>query len=295
MSRTVAVYPIVAGLGQAYATGNALTPWFPTNRDQQRYLENLAKWEKELGSFSPEELETIASHDADEINAFLKAKGFDIQLQPFEEEDDYGTASVMKVLAKWLTPGTEADIHVDGKYYAGVNLEDDISFTQTPGYPNPVVHIHTESGDVVHMTVADDVSLEGLDLLAKTMLLTEGNRIFNFGDVTFPMVDHDSEVDISFFKEMFFKGEGKTGRVGKFKVIEAKQQTKFQMNHLGAKAESAAAFSMGLECMRSPGLVIDKPFYVWMTRKGLTAPYFAGCIDSSDWKNPGSLDSKSSK
>jgi hypothetical protein len=92
--------------------------------------------------------------------------------------------------------------------------------------------------------------------------------------------------------EMAFLGTGvQTGRVGSYRIKQAKQQTKFKMNHIGAKAESAAAFGFAFECcsMPKPDLVIDKPFYAWMTRKGLDVPYFAGYIDTSDWKDPGEL------
>jgi hypothetical protein len=111
--------------------------------------------------------------------------------------------------------------------------------------------------------------------------------------VIFPFVDHNAEVDISFFVDMWFKGVGvRTGTIGKYKVIEAKQQTKFAMNHIGAKAESAAAFAFALECIMAsePALVLNNTFYVWMTRDGMSAPYFAGCIDESDWKDPGELE-----
>jgi hypothetical protein len=138
-----------------------------------------------------------------------------------------------------------------------------------------------------------DSKLEGLDLLEKCKGISDkGGESYKWGGLVFPMVDLDQEVDIEFFLEMFFAGTGtKTGDKGYYKIKQAKQQTKFKMNHIGAKAESAAAFGFAFECvsMPKPDLVINKPFYAWMTRKGLDVPYFAGYIDTSDWKDPGEL------
>lgn len=297
MSKTVAVYPIISAFAEAYRVGKAITPWWAVNREQERYLENLKKWEAELSLLTPEELEVISSYDASDLNTWLKPKGFDITLKPFTGPDDFGTASVMKVLVKWITPGKKVWLTKGDQEYRAAKVEEDIYFTKSTDYPHPVAHICTENGDVVHMTIAADISLEGLDLLAAVSSLTEGNRIFNYDSVIFPMIDHNSEVDISFFVNMYFKGLRRSGPIGTCRVKEAKQQTKFSMTEIGAKAESAVAVSMCFEsvCFSKPPMIVNDTFYVWMTRDGMSAPYFAGCIDSTDWKDPGDLEGNKSK
>lgn len=290
-TRTVAVFPVVAALAKAAEVGNALAPWNPVNEQQEKWLVNADKWQAQAKGFSPEELKTIASFKAEEINTWLKEGGYDIALEPFSDPDDFGTASIMTVAVKWITAGERTFVANDGKDYDAAELTSDVTITQSEGYEHPVAHIHCENGDTVHMTVADRTDLEQLDLLNKVVALTAGKRSFKYGGVVFPMVEHNAEVDISFFEGMNFKGRRRSGGIDTCKVKEAKQQTKFKMNHLGAKAESAVAVSMTFECcfVSKPNLVIDKEFYVWMTRPGMDTPYFAACVSKSDWKDPGDV------
>lgn len=292
-SQTTAVFPIVRALQRATEFGKAESGWIARGEGasmQERYIPLMSVLEKQLHLFGPEELKAIASDDVDVINFWLKKHGFKIELGPFQDPESFGVASIMKVLVKWVTAGTETELEVDGKTYKAARLEDNLSFSEVNG--TPVVHIGTQSGDVVHLMVADDAKLEGLDLLERCKGISDKKgESYKWGGLVFPMVDLDQEVDISFFLKMAFEGTGAQGGKGLLSIEQAKQQTKFQMNHIGAKAESAAAFEMGLECcfMPKPDLIIDKPFYAWMTRDGLDVPYFAGYIGTSDWKDPGEL------
>lgn len=288
MSKTICVYPIIAALHKAYEVGNGLSQWFACNHMQQRYLDNGECWKQDLTSLSEKELGTIASFDADDINAFLKNKGFDITLKPFSDPDDFGIASLMKVVANWCSPGKSTFLKKDSEFFPAAQLEDGVTYTKVNGYPNPIAKISAENRDLVYLTKANNTSLDDLDLLSMVILLSNGSQIYDYGNLIFPKVKHNTEVDISFFKGMGFKGKRRSGGVDFCRVKEAKAQTKFEMDHLGAKAESAAAFGMSFERMRisKPSMVIDDTFYVWMTRKGMSVPYFAGCIDSSDWEDP---------
>jgi hypothetical protein len=292
-SVTSAVFPIVRALQRATEFGKAETGWTskgPGAKMQERYIPLLASLEKQLHNFSPEELKAIASDDVDVINFWLKKHGFNIELGPFQDPESFGVASIMTVLVKWVTEGTETELEVGGKTYKAARLEDNISFS--PVGDNTAVHIQTQNGDEVHLVIADDPTLEGLDLLEHCKGISDNRgESYKHGGVVFPFIDLDQEVDISHFLGMGFQGTGAQGGKGRLAIMQAKQQTKFKMNHLGAKAESAAAFEMALECafMPKPDLVIDKPFYAWMTRKGLDVPYFAGYIDTSDWKDPGEI------
>jgi hypothetical protein len=292
-SNTSAVFPIVRALQRAQEFGKAETGWTPNGpgaKMQERYIPLLASLEKQLHNFSPEELKAIASDDHEIINFWLKKNGFNIELEPFQDPESFGVASIMSVLVKWVTAGTETELDVDGKTYKAARLEENITFSEVNG--NPVAHIQTQNGDEVHLMVADDTTLQGLDLLERCKGISDKRgESYKWGGLVFPFVDLDQEVDIKFFLGMGFEGTGAQGGKGRLAIMQAKQQTKFKMNHIGAKAESAAAFEMGLECcfMPKPDLVIDKPFYAWMTRQGLDVPYFAGYIDTSDWKDPGEI------
>lgn len=294
-SITSTVFPIVRALQRGREFGKAETDWIargPGAEMQRRYIPLLTTLENQLHLFSPEELKAIASDDADVINFWLKKHGFNIELEAFSDPDDFGTASIMSVLVNWEKPGTATWLEVDGEAYRAARLEDNLGFTKVTGYDHPIAHITADNGDMVHLTIADKSDLSGLDLLEKVKSLGEkGEVIRDFGGLVFPMVDLNQNVDIEFFLEMAFQGTGASGRKGLLKIKQAMQQTKFKMNHIGAKAESAAAFGFGFEScfIAKPDHTINKPFYAWMTRDGLDVPYFAGYIDSSDWKDPGEL------
>lgn len=294
MSKTTAVFPIVRALSRAREFGKAESPWSSRGdgaKEQERYIPLLESLDAQCNLFSAEELKAIASDDVDVINFWLKKNGFDIELKPFTDPDDFGTAAIMSVLCKWKHPGEERHMYVDDDVLQGARLEEGVTYSRVEGYEHPIAHIQTENGDVVHLCIADG-ELEGLDLIEKLKGFTDkGEDIREFDGLQFPKVSLDQEVDISFFEEMGFEGTGARGGKGRLKIKEAKQQTKFKMNHLGAKAESAAAFSMGLECcfVGKPDMIIDKPFFAWMTRPGLDVPYFAGYISKEDWKDPGEI------
>lgn len=292
-SQTTAVFPIVSALARAQEFGKAESGWIPGGpgvNEQKRYIPLLASLKFQTSDlFTSEELKSVASDNVDDINSFLKDNGFNIQLPPFTDPDEFATASVMSVLVNWKVPGEETELQIGGKSYPAARLEKGIKFFRMKGYEHPIVKLQTENDDIVHLTVADRSDLSGLNLLNRIKSLDTDDDVRDWGAVIFPMVDLDQEVDINFFLKMGFQGTGSAGNKGLLKILNAMQQTKFKMNHLGAKTESAAAVSLGFECARKPNLIINQAFYVWMTRPGLDEPYFVGYIDPSDWKNPGAL------
>jgi hypothetical protein len=91
----------------------------------------------------------------------------------------------------------------------------------------------------------------------------------------------------------FFGVSNVTGESGRYRITQAKQQTKYKMNHKGALAKSAAAFGFSFECCvvrtPKPPMVVNQEFFVWITRPGMNLPIFTGYITKEDWKNPGDL------
>lgn len=103
-----------------------------------------------------------------------------------------------------------------------------------------------------------------------------------FGGLQFPMVNIQQKVDISWLTDMSYDTS---------KIKEALQETHFQMNEKGAAAQSAATVAL-VTCIAPPKplFTIDKPFYLWIERPGMSIPLFTAYIDQSDWKMPGKLD-----
>ena len=75
-------------------------------------------------------------------------------------------------------------------------------------------------------------------------------------------------------------------------ISQALQQTKFKMNQLGARVKSAVAIgisktSASIEILEP--IIINKPFFLWIERPGLSFPLMYAYIDEANWKNPGDL------
>ncbi len=310
MSNTVALYPVVGALVAAMKIGKARGPFCAGsgNKDhvalQEDFLKNyFVNGSEALSFFSPEEMQYMAALNAGEINDWLKSKGFNIELSPFTDADQFGTASVMDVTVKWVTEGEDETLHVKrddvDRYYQGGLVTQNVVATSSPHHPHPIAHIQCKNGDKFHITVADQPR-DRFDLMRYIEKITNESKSENkFNSVHYPMVDLDQEVDIGFFVDMSFPGIGVvTGKVDSYGIVEAKQQTIFKLNESGARAKSAAAFSCAMECLNQrfdTPVVIDAPFFVWLTRDGLPYPYFAGYVTEEHWNRPNMDDDSSSE
>lgn len=285
MSNTTTIFPIIFALRKMLEYGSALTNFSSVNELQKEFLTKFFEsGTKDLSFFSEKELESIASNDAEIINSFLRERGFGIRLDPFEKPTDFGVASVLKVLIEWFEKGEKVKIKAkDGQIYPGISLDRSIyKLTRSKYHASPIAEISCKNGDKVYITIADK-KYDTWDLLNRTILLTKEREYqYGYDGFYFPMVDLDQEVDIGFFENMNFEGEKFP-----YKIKTAKQQTKFKMNEIGAKVESAVCYAVYAACAMEPDppLVIDKPFFVWIVRKNTKIPYFAGYITEEDWKD----------
>lgn len=300
MSKTVALLPVACALNIAldYVKNQ---DYFVASGDndksvalQKLYLDKYHRsFLEAIPLFSVAELRAMASSSVKEINRFLKENGFDISLEPFSDPSDFGTASIMDVVAKWCVEGKSEHISFEkeNKAYFGALVEGGVTALLSSCHPHPIAHIKCKNNDDFFITIAD-CERESFDLLSYAHEITTKNTVSaEFDAVHYPMVDHKAEVDISFFKEMSFLGTNPTtNQKGNYKIKEAKQQTIFLLNESGVKAKSAAAFAAVMECcmVRTPckPIVINKPFFVILRRPGMLFPYFAGYITVEDFKPP---------
>ena len=292
MSATFAPYTIIAALQKLLNIGNATTGWKPHGigeAQQQAFLEEFYSKGIPKGGFSPDELETIGSLDVGVVNSFLKEKGFDIQLQQSQDPRALYTASVMNVLVKWLEPGTESQVLYQDQRYPAANMS--AGFVPYRSGGKDVLKFYTETKDTVWITPS--TPREGFDLIRHAQKVmgnlgpNPGGQWGRYSKAVFPMVSLDRMEDISYFIGMVFLGVDMMGEKTPFIIEQALNQNKLKMNHLGARAESAAAF--GAMRGMSSSLVIDEPFMVWFTREGLDLPFFVAYVTPDDWKNPGVL------
>lgn len=273
----------IAGCLREFEKAFDAEKWAPKSRAQETFLTYYSVARQEIREMS--ELESIVSDNAEVINNFLRIRGFNIKLDPFSKDPpEIGAACIFKLLLEWFQAGTKTTVRHGA--YPAVRLDRSIlEFYSSEACDNPIVSVKTKSGDRVYMTVVDaeDVS-EGLELAQ--VIQAQMKQIYEYGNVVFPMVSYDSEVDIGWIKGMKLVG-GKNS----WQIKQALQQTKFRMNEIGAKVESAVAISM-MRCTSvetEPDLIIDKPFLLWIMRRGQTYPLFAGYFGEADWKRPASL------
>lgn len=297
MSTTQVLLPIVGAVEKADQFLGGHREWRAENEAQRCFLEGVYRPTHTLVPAIPE-IESVAGRSAEEINAFLARKGFSIRLDPFADPRDFGVASVLDVLVEWLKAGEIRTIRTGGREYPAVRIPAGgrratvVRHFGLPKFPNPIACLTTQSraGDIVCLTVLDAAQVP--DLITEggfPSMVTDTVRFLNeYGGVVFPMVSLDQEVDIS-----WLLGLSTTGADGLPAIVkQAKQQTRFRMNEVGARAESAVALgvmrSMSLQEPK-PDLVIDQPFLCWIERPGIPFPLFFGHITPDDWKNPGSL------
>lgn len=333
-SRTQVLYPIVSAIVR---TEDVLGPnrrWNPECAEQQEFLAHTFGAREDLAHIP--DITSIASRDAAEINRFLTERGFGIQLDPFENPSDFGTASVLDVLVEWVTRGAKAPLLRKGTetQYPGVRIlakgRSALVFSRK-GFPNPIAVLQTKSGDEVWMTVCDPKRLSGIfdrpgvtttrptttgpniahgeyggrsfpmvtndfdvfdrpGVAADLPTVTDAELVLHdeYGGVTFPMVSYDQQVDISWLRNLNTTGDDELPAI----IAQALQQTRFRMNDIGARVESAVALGM-TRSMRiedpKPELIINEPFLCWIRRPNCRLPLFVGYFDTDSWKDPGTL------
>ena len=292
MSSTTVVYPIVTALVKAEEIIGPKRDWQTVNPTQTLFLKDFfAPCRAESSSIS--EIESIASFTADEINRFLRERGFNIQLAPLRNDNrwkEFGVASVLDLLVKWFKPGNETTLKgVDKQVYPAVHQGTEVSsFYQAGQHNYPIVQLKTTSNDQVYITKLDNAPKD-FELLHYTRKLAGSLKpIEDYGGVTFPMVDLKQEVDIRWLIDL-----ATTSAQGEpVKITQALQETHLTMNEKGARAKSAVAIAVAVAAAYRPArpeLFIDGPFLIWFQRPGLTEPLFVGHITEADWKKPDAL------
>src|SRR3990172_12151982 len=107
MSKTAVLAPIVSALVKTEDMLGPNRKWSAVNEFQSGFLTEVFSKRAELSKFTPNELRSWVSKNAAELNAILKSEGFDIELDPFDD-DGFGTVSILDVVVEWLKQGMES-------------------------------------------------------------------------------------------------------------------------------------------------------------------------------------------
>lgn len=296
MSYTVVLLPILAVL--SIANNNYLQPdqkWVAVNSEQTFFANTYWPLSNQLKKLNENELTSIISPDVEEVNQFLKTKGFDIQLVPFNNQapKNRAIASVLDILLKWKVKGTESTITADSQAYPAIFMPTNESCRVQTYKSNKVASIKAENGDTVHLMQAptDKPLLKDFALVEYLRNINEHNLedANDYEDVLFPMVDINEKVNLDWLLHLEFP----VSYDEVYEISQALQQTKFQMNEEGAAAQSAVAIAVTIktfiDSIPRKHLIIDKPFYVWIVREGVDIPLFAAYVDTENWKKPTKL------
>lgn len=263
--------------------------WNAVNSMQKRFIAEFL--DPNLGIIgSVPEVSGICSRSADVINKFLADRGYSIRLGQFDPEE-FGVASALDLLVEWMESGVRQNIiPFGGKIYDGFRLKSHcLAFYRKTGHPNPIVEIATQNGDSVFVTMLDE-SLSDFALVDKVSELFSGLRVTNeFEGLVIPMITLKQEVNISWMLRMNTVDDKGTPAW----ISQAKQETRLRMNEFGARVQSAVALGMkrllAAPVKSKPDHIIDKPFLMWIMRRGLSIPMFVGHLTYDDWKDPGNI------
>ena len=293
-SRITSPWPMIAALVKAEEM-EGFGPnrvWQPMTGFQELFL---IRYFKPLRSeaISLPEISSIVSRQAAEINAFLKEKGFSIELENFRP-GEIGTASVFDILEEWIVEGNEKPIKENGQgiEYPGVRIAgQNAMFYRAKDHPDPIAVLETKNGDVVMMTIAPRAPVDDFDLMMMIEKL-EANLV-NLGPaysgVLFPMVNLKKRVDISWILGMSTLGSN--GQP--YHISQAVMEAIAMMNQVGIHMKIAVAFAMEKCCIfQEPenDLEINQSFLIWIIRPGLTYPLAYAYITPSDWEEPADLE-----
>ncbi len=281
-TRTATNVPIYGALGALRTFAGAHANWNPTNEMQATFLLRERALQTSLAIVP--ELVTIASSSADEINAFLRARGFTIQLQSWDPTDGCGAAGVLDLALTWAVIGSKTSVTLKetGKAYVAAKLTaDGVTIHRAASHEHLVAEIATQTADRVFVTIANPPTYDDLIAFA-TRIQGSLDRVMG-GNVILPMLSCDERVDLS-----WLIGMHATDDDGPLIVSQALQQTRFRLNERGARAQSGVAVAVRRGI--TPTLVIDEPFVLWIVRPSLPEPLFVGHFCPDSWTDPGALD-----
>jgi len=289
MSETFTLHPILGCLHEAEKFIGC-DEWKPINDAQERFIETcLVDGFEDLLKFEDGELKCKSAKNIEEINKWLAENGFpDLQLKPNDKPTAFAVASILHVFLNWQKKGKETAILYDDKRYPAAHIDyESIKFFTIKDHDNVIAYIPTKrKGEYVLMTVYPGIkdSLHWIMDVNNQIIDGRLSHDYRFKGLTFPQIDYDEMIDISFIQGM--KNPGTNPNLPPWFIVEAIQQTRFKMNHIGAEVESAVAMTMvrAFSASSLPPLVINQPFLMGIFRKELEFPYFLGHFTPENWK-----------
>lgn len=292
-SQTEVPFTIIGAMGKADEILGPNRKWKYTNRKQKLFIKTFFETCR-FDVRKIEEIESIASGSAAEINDFLRKKGSGATLEPFAR-DEIGIASTMDVIVEWIKKGSNVEIETPKKKkYKGVGIgEKGVRFYRSNVHNHPIASLATKTNNQVFMTMLDEEEVKckpGEFMLHKKIeeMMRDVENCFDYGGIKFPKVDLDQAEDMNWLFGINTISSKRDPAVIKYVY----QKNRLRMNEFGARVQSEFAGMIFLGAVakkQKPDHVIDKPFLCWMVKEGFNKPLFAAYIAEEDWKDPGDI------
>lgn len=224
----------------------------------------------------------------DEVNRFLKEKGFDIQLEDMGGNYDVYTASVLDMNVRWKNPGKAIKMRLEDseKEIDAVSMKELQSVFESAEHNHPIIQVETSKDETVCMTRFEGtVPQDSTSLFRLVYKLSRSKKpATGYKGARFPMVDFNDSGDI---EELI--GTRTMGEDGSpAEISQALYQHRLRMNEIGARAQAAAALGMSRGISMDQPVVIDGSFLIWFEKGGVIP--FSAHITEEHMKKPESLD-----
>lgn len=254
---------------------------------------------------SLKELEHIFSEDWEELNKFVRDRGFDIELKEFHSEPGkyrFGIALVLMLMLKWKKPGVKTYMNVEEHRYKAVSFsEEEFYVIKDSKWDHPILRL--DSGDFsVYLTKGCPISEEYSDQVDLLQLLN-GISINSpatwgvYSRLIMPELECDIQREVDWLLKLTgniyeqittLKGE-KWGDLNYNQIFveQALEQVKLKLDHTGCEVKIAelVQFVVASGCASLdpvemlPPYYLDEPFYLWIKHKDIELPLFFGYFD----------------
>ena len=271
-SYAVSLYPVL----KAIKDMGEITP---TNDKQTKFVEKyLAFGDLE----NVPELQVWVSLDAEELNQKLVGHGFQSRFSPFSS-DQFGILSLLEIALQWLHAGESRVINAqNNRKYSGVHLDEadtSISVYRSWQHSHDVVSWRTKD-DLTMVSVSfADRPLLGFALFDYVASIMVGRSIIGYSGVIFPCVSLHCTENMQWLVNM---------QVGYNRVAQATQENIIKMDEHGMEVKSATEMVMvAMSAVAVPvvpqAYIIDRPFYLWLSRVDCSFPLMVAYIDYNSW------------
>lgn len=276
-------YPIVSAVLEAeefLKSGDSLSP---ANDTQKTFIDQFYNSCKgNIPKIS--EIESIADTNVKNINSWLAERGFTIQLSPFGD-GGFGVASMLDLLGEWARKGQEWSVTTEeNEHFPGIKMTNyGQGFYKIEGNPNIIIEIETKTSDKVYLMMAEEAPA-GFAMVDHVESISQSMKAIDpeHEGIVFPKIDLIEEGALEWLLGL---------RVGGMVIAQALQQTKLKMNEEGFRVKSAVAMGiLKAPPKRGEPYVINRPFLMWVKRKGLAKPLFVAYLNKDVWKDPEGLD-----